>query len=420
MLIYHISRVMFDCGEGTQRLCIEHKQRVSRLDMICFTEITSHTMCGMPGLCITASDANVTKLSLFGPSGLEQFIKSTKYFVTIKLNLNITELIYNVLSYRGEDYTIHAVPIASRCSYICERDGLLGKFDVTRAQALGIPKGPLYAKLKSGNAVTLDDGRTIQPEEVVAPTLPSQYAAIVCNTEGLIMDDLCAQPMWGRFYAKGDAYEHLECMIHLSPMSVVSSAHYLTWIRQFHSKVKHIFVGTGCAGVSAYVAATRYSAKLNTLFPQLFSHIALADVSQVTCSAVDNAICASPGLTFHLQPLRVRGHLDEMSASERSAIIHNDLLEFKGNLSEEAMNHTHAAQALEKEIYQQSSHTFQRIEQLLRDRRLLLDSTEHHIHTILKHSHNSINFLGTGCAVPSKYRNVSGIFIQVPCVLVLY
>jgi ribonuclease Z len=44
-----------------------------------------------------------------------------------------------------------------------------GRFDVDKARLLGVPDGPLFGKLKAGEAVTLPDGRTISPNGLVGP-----------------------------------------------------------------------------------------------------------------------------------------------------------------------------------------------------------------------------------------------------------
>ena len=51
--------------------------------------------------------------------------------------------------------------------YLIKAADLPGKFDNARAQALGVPRGPIYARLVRGEAVTLADGRTIQPSDCV-------------------------------------------------------------------------------------------------------------------------------------------------------------------------------------------------------------------------------------------------------------
>jgi ribonuclease Z len=44
-----------------------------------------------------------------------------------------------------------------------------GRFHPERAEALGVPKGPLYRALQLGTDVTLPGGRTVRPDEVVEP-----------------------------------------------------------------------------------------------------------------------------------------------------------------------------------------------------------------------------------------------------------
>ena len=38
-----------------------------------------------------------------------------------------------------------------------------------RAAAAGVPEGPAFGQLQRGKPVTLPDGRTVRPEEVVDP-----------------------------------------------------------------------------------------------------------------------------------------------------------------------------------------------------------------------------------------------------------
>jgi ribonuclease Z len=46
---------------------------------------------------------------------------------------------------------------------------------------LKIPKGPVYAKLKAGETVTLNDGRIIEPFQVVQKSEQEQHFAIICD-----------------------------------------------------------------------------------------------------------------------------------------------------------------------------------------------------------------------------------------------
>jgi ribonuclease Z len=58
--------------------------------------------------------------------------------------------------------------------YICETPTIPRKFFIDKALELGVPKGPLRAKLVKGEAITLEDGRIIQPEQVTSPPRPGQ------------------------------------------------------------------------------------------------------------------------------------------------------------------------------------------------------------------------------------------------------
>ena len=47
------------------------------------------------------------------------------------------------------------------------------QFDARLARTLGIPSGPLFGRLSRGETVTLPDGRTITPDEVMMVTQTS-------------------------------------------------------------------------------------------------------------------------------------------------------------------------------------------------------------------------------------------------------
>ena len=56
---------------------------------------------------------------------------------------------------------------ASTC-YAIDLHPVRGKFNPKKAIELGIPKGPLFAKLANGSEITLDDGTVIKPDQVVS------------------------------------------------------------------------------------------------------------------------------------------------------------------------------------------------------------------------------------------------------------
>src|SRR5439155_8282368 len=58
----------------------------------------------------------------------------------------------------------------------------LGRFDPAKAQALGVPEGPLWGKLQRSETVTLPDGRTVGPEGIVGAPRPGRKVVITGDT----------------------------------------------------------------------------------------------------------------------------------------------------------------------------------------------------------------------------------------------
>ena len=69
---------------------------------------------------------------------------------------------------------LQAPPLAAQAPaacYVCQLAATPGRFLPEKAAALGVPKGPLFGRLKAGQPVQAADGRTVQPSEVCARML---------------------------------------------------------------------------------------------------------------------------------------------------------------------------------------------------------------------------------------------------------
>lgn len=67
-------------------------------------------------------------------------------------------------------YQVRAVQVEHRVNalaYVLEEGVRAGKFNVERASELGVQPGPDFGRLQRGEPVTLPDGRTVRPEEVL-------------------------------------------------------------------------------------------------------------------------------------------------------------------------------------------------------------------------------------------------------------
>ncbi|HSP78752.1 MAG TPA: MBL fold metallo-hydrolase, partial [Myxococcaceae bacterium] len=76
----------------------------------------------------------------------------------------------------GVDHRINAL------GYVLQEEERPGRFNLEKARAMGIPSGPLYGQLQRGEAVTLPDGRTIRPEEVLGEPRPGRRLVLSGDT----------------------------------------------------------------------------------------------------------------------------------------------------------------------------------------------------------------------------------------------
>lgn len=162
---------LFDCGEGTQHQLLRSDLKISQIKKIFVTHLHGDHTFGLLGLLASCGMAgNAQNIDIYGPPGLEQFIKAgLKYSYThlsYEINFHTVE---TGLIYEDQDFSVITAPLKHRITAfgyrIVEKDRA-GTFDVQKAQLLGIPSGPIYGQLKQGKIVTLEDGRVINGKEL--------------------------------------------------------------------------------------------------------------------------------------------------------------------------------------------------------------------------------------------------------------
>jgi ribonuclease Z len=169
--------MLFDCGEGTQRQMMRYGVTFVFREIF-FTHFHSDHLLGVIGLLRTLGLLNVfgeadraDGLTLYGPKGarriltqaLEVGIERVKFPVEI-VELKVGEVI------RRKEYDIVTFPTEHRADtigYALVEHLRLGRFNPDKARELGIPEGPLWGRIHKGEPVTLPDGRTITPAELV-------------------------------------------------------------------------------------------------------------------------------------------------------------------------------------------------------------------------------------------------------------
>ncbi|MCS7118817.1 MAG: ribonuclease Z [Archaeoglobaceae archaeon] len=200
---YSKHRFLFDCGEGAQRQIIIYKLGFRNLDNIFITHMHTDHFIGLFGLIETFSlNGRKKDLNFYTPSP------------------EILEALFEIFGYENLDFELK-VKKASDGDEICfpgfkivvfktehivqsvgyaliEQDSR--KFEREKALSLGIPPGPIYAKLKRGEIV-LWNGKIVTPDMVLGDlkkgrrivytgdTRPSERTVKIAEKADLLIHD---------------------------------------------------------------------------------------------------------------------------------------------------------------------------------------------------------------------------------------
>lgn len=170
--------LLFDCGEGTQQQMMRAKTGMMSLSSIFITHLHADHFLGIPGLMQTMSFMGRKEpLLIYGPEGTREFtelFEALGYF-NLKYEVRGIELKPGDLVER-EEYVIRALKTEHNISslgYALIENPRPGRFNREKAIELGIPPGPLFAKLQKGNPVEVN-GKLINPEDVMGAPRPGR------------------------------------------------------------------------------------------------------------------------------------------------------------------------------------------------------------------------------------------------------
>ena len=179
--------LMFDCGEGTQRQMMRWGVAFSLADIF-FTHLHADHILGVIGLIRTmALQGRAEKLTLWGPQGSSRILKRAEGlgFERATFPVEIVEVGADA-PIRRKGYEIVPFEVDHRNSeslgFALVEETRKGRFDPDHARALGIPEGPLWGQIHRGQAVSLPDGRVIQPSELVGPPRAGRCVVLTGDT----------------------------------------------------------------------------------------------------------------------------------------------------------------------------------------------------------------------------------------------
>jgi ribonuclease Z len=166
-------RLLFDCGEGTQRQLLRSSVGLIELREVFVSHFHADHYLGLPGMLKTfALRGREVPLTVYGPPGLrELFGALRRVFGKLTYALELVELEPGDVLERGE-YHLVTFPVAHgvrSLGFALVEHPRPGRFDVGAADALGVPPGPERGLLQAGESVQLSDGKVVTPDEVLGP-----------------------------------------------------------------------------------------------------------------------------------------------------------------------------------------------------------------------------------------------------------
>lgn len=221
MARYNGTSILIDCGEGTQIAMKEKGWSPKPIDVICFTHYHADHISGLPGMLLTMGNAERTEpLLLIGPKGLAKVVNALRVIAPeLPFTINYLELTDAQQSvafdgFRIEAYRVNHNVICYGYSIIVDR---IGRFDVSRAEKLNIPRN-YWNRLQKGEIIETENG-TYTPDMVLGEPrkgLKVAYCTDTRPTESIVQgaagaDLFICEGMYGEpeKLAKAREYKHM-------------------------------------------------------------------------------------------------------------------------------------------------------------------------------------------------------------------
>ncbi len=177
-------RLLFDCGEGTQRQ-MQRSLGLVQVDAIYFTHFHADHFLGLPGLLKTYDLTERERpLTIYGPRGLRDLIQSLGRVIgRVDYKVDLIELEPgDAIPCKGAEVRAFPVEHSVRAlGYSLVEADRPGRFDPEVAKRLGVAEGPDFAKLQRGEAVEGSAG-PVEPGEVMGESRPGRTLVVTGDT----------------------------------------------------------------------------------------------------------------------------------------------------------------------------------------------------------------------------------------------
>lgn len=185
------SLFLFDCGEGTQVSLRRLNLRWKKISVIFISHTHADHVTGLPGMLMLSSQVDREEpLYIIGPPKIKSYINASRNVLDMYINYRIVvqEIEQPGIVYEEEDFAVRAFPLdhSKPCyGYCLEERGRPGVFYPQKARELGVPEGPLWARLQGGETVVSPEGREVFPSEVLGAPRSGRKFSYVTDTSYL-------------------------------------------------------------------------------------------------------------------------------------------------------------------------------------------------------------------------------------------
>jgi ribonuclease Z len=176
MVMYGSYRFLIDCGEGTQRQILRSGLGFKRLDRILLTHGHLDHVLGLGGLASTFGRWEaIDEMQIYGGTWALQRVRDLMRVVfgagEAHLHVGYHAISPGVLL-EDKAFQLRAFQVEHRRTEtfgFSFEERSRRPFLAEKAEALGVPAGPIRRNLVEGRAITLADGQVVGPDDVLGP-----------------------------------------------------------------------------------------------------------------------------------------------------------------------------------------------------------------------------------------------------------
>ena len=186
-------RLLFDCGEGTQRQLMQ-AGAMGEIDDVFVTHMHTDHVMGLPGLLKTYDlHGRERRLRLWGPPGMLKFYDRLKGLVGHPkgFDVQVEELDAGEELPGDGSYAVHTFNVdhaGQAYGYALIEDDRPGRFDAKLAQSLGVDFGPDFGRLQAGETVN-----GVTPDQVIGPARPGRSVVVTGDSAPCEMTRVMAE-----------------------------------------------------------------------------------------------------------------------------------------------------------------------------------------------------------------------------------